>query len=561
MKYIKPISIAIALLISVGCSEDFLERPPLDRLTDGLYYQTDDQVLMGTAPLYNVVWHRYMDNTFINLGDIRAGNMQTNDRQRYYRFAVPSSAFEVAQAWQSFYNTIGQANMVMYYVQNRASDEVSEEVRQHALAEARFVRGLAYYYLVMTWGPVPIISDNLKQMGDTTIARNTIESVWEFAIRDMRFATQYLPETPIAAGRLTKWAAEGMLAKMFLAFSGYAQNGTRDQALLDSARYYAGDVCHNSGLNLLPNYADLFKTEFDNNEESLFAFQWLAQREPWGVNGTFQAFYAYDPKITGTGDGWGAAHGASINLLKEYEPEDTLRRKATFMVFGDYYPEILSTEGGLCYRYRGIYHPDSCASYEERYQADPSQFNSSQHDSLKYIANIKKYIVGTPDDNDGKGATLTTGVNNYVLRLAEVYLVYAESILGNNASTSDEEALEYLNLVRNRAGVPEKSSFTFWDILHEYRIELAIEGNFWYQLMRLYYYDKQKMFDYVAQQDKGYYEIHVHMVSGSREFTYTVESEFYAVDEQTIYLPIPEDEMARAPNLRKPPVPYDFNDN
>jgi len=78
-----------------------------------------------------------------------------------------------------------------------------------ALGEARYMRGLAYSLLVQNWGPVPIITDNIKQGGDTTLSRNTVESVWEFAIRDMQYAIANLPATS-TTGRLTKYSAEGM---------------------------------------------------------------------------------------------------------------------------------------------------------------------------------------------------------------------------------------------------------------------------------------------------------------------------------------------------------------
>ena len=64
---------------------------------------------------------------------------------------------------------------------------------------------------------------------------------------------------------------------------------------------------------------------------------------------------------------------------------------------------------------------------------------------------IQKYIIGSQKIQRGKGSEMCEYINTYMLRLAEVYLIYAEAILGNSSSTSDAEALKYYNAVRQRA--------------------------------------------------------------------------------------------------------------
>lgn len=101
---------------------------------------------------------------------------------------------------------------------------VSQAVRDEALGECHLMRGLAYYYLVSNWGAVPIIYDNLAQLNDS-VHRNTIESVWQFIIRDFQYAVKYLPYQAAGQGRINKWSAEGMLAKMYLTLAGYGRTG------------------------------------------------------------------------------------------------------------------------------------------------------------------------------------------------------------------------------------------------------------------------------------------------------------------------------------------------
>ena len=134
---------------------------------------------------------------------------------------------------------------------------------------------MAYYQLAILWGAVPIIEDNSKLISQPLLYRNKVEDVYKFIALDLTFAAQNLP-TSNDAGRVTTWSAQGLLSKVYLTMAGLGQSGdgTRNQAYLDSAKLYAGNVCNKSGLALLDNYADLFKSQHNNNSESLFALQW-----------------------------------------------------------------------------------------------------------------------------------------------------------------------------------------------------------------------------------------------------------------------------------------------
>lgn len=525
----------MTLIGFTSCKEDFLERPPQDALTDGTFFNTGDELLLATAPLYNKVWFDYNDKASFGIGDARGGNMISNDYDPFYKFALPASNNQVIEAWKSFYSVIAQSNMVIYNVNNRAAATIPALYKKHAIGEARFMRGLAYAYLVRNWGAVPIIDNNVKQLTDTSIARNTVSSVWEFVIRDLRYAAQNLPATSLQTGRINKYSAEGMLAKMYLTRAGVkAVGGIRDKTDLDSAKYYAKDVILNGPFKMMANYPDLFKLENKNNDEALFALRWTLMKSDfsdYGVQNTFQAYMAADTKITGSWDGWGGAHGASADYLKSVDPADSIRRKATFMMYNDRYTELVKNEGGYT-------------------------FTSTN------IANVKKYIIGSPTDN-GEGSPMNTAMCTYMMRLPELYLIYAEAILGDNASTSDAEALKYFNAVRTRAKMPTKTAITFDDIFKEKRVECAMEGNYWYELVRLYYFNPTKAKAIISAQDKGSYTVAIEAGTGTsasnpRKFKITYSNQTYKVDDSTFWIPYPESEMAKAPNLRKTPVDYKF---
>jgi starch-binding outer membrane protein, SusD/RagB family len=529
------ILLIVAVAIMQGCKKEFLNRPPEDSIMANTFYKTADQIRAGTAPLYNIVWFDYNDKAALSFGDARGGNMISNDRDMFYKFAVSASnTSTLLPAYKSFYKIIAQANQTILNIKTNATT-VKDSAKNEGIGECRYMRALAYYYLVSNWGPVPIIYDNTKQMDDVKVKRNTVESIWQLIIMDLKFAAENLPPVAFADGRLTKYAAEGMLARMYLTRAGVGVAGaTRRQSDLDSAKFYAKDVIYNGPYVLQANYADLFKSEFhnssNNNKESLFSIQWMPIKVPWGVNNSFQAYMARNGDITGSWDGWGAAHGASANLIEYYiaTPEDSIRRKATFMFNDDFYPEIRKDLNGY-------------------------KFTATD------IANTKKYIIGSVKDNGGKGAEMCEYINTYMMRLAEVYLIYAEAIMGNNESTSDAEALKYYNAVRTRAKMPTKSTITFDDIFLEKRIETVFEGIYWYELMRLYYFNPTKAKTIINNQNKGSYTLtHDTGTENPRKYTVTYQTEKYPVTDGTIYLPLPEAELVKAPNLAAEPIPFDF---
>lgn len=540
------IYLVFIIIILAGCSKDFLNRPPEDAIVDANFYQSSDQVLAGTAPLYNIVWFAYNDKSSHGIGDGRGGLLMSGSYEiDNIRMQTTDITPEVASSWNSFFNVVAQSNMVINNLTKYTSPSVPENVKQAGIAEGRFMRGLAYAYLVQNWGPVPVITNNNVLLTDTSITRNTVESVWEFVIREIRFAAQNLPATPLQKGRLTKWGAEGVLARMFLTRAGVGASGSRNQSDLDSAAWYANDVIQNSGASLMTNYEDLFLTKNNNNPESLFALQWKYDGD-WGTQNSVQAFLAYGSEITGFGDGWGSDLGASYDMLKQYDPADK-RRKATFMFPGDHYSYI----------HQSVDDPNNPGKKIIQELQVPWNYVGAERYNVR--AWVKKYVVGRPEDNDGKVTQQHTEINTYMLRLAEVYLIYAEAVLGNNPSTGDGQALKYYNAVRTRAGLAGKTVITWDDIFNERRLELAMEGQQWYDIVRLHYFDPAKALTMLNNQDKGTYRIVPNAATNATSWTVTSDvPAYYPVSESNFMIPYPASELTAAPNLRKPPVPYKF---
>jgi hypothetical protein len=324
------------------------------------------------------------------------------------------------------------------------------------------------------------------------VPANPREDAIEFAIRDLEYAAKYLPKTPAEKGRLTQSSAYGMLSRVYLSMAGLTTDGeytgsnvatdfnrgTRNSYYLDLAKKAALKVVADSQYGLMDNYGDLFTIANNNCKEALFQLQWLQGSTDaigWGCNQAISAFFGWSTMVADATN-WGGATCCSWNLFTEYDAQDVIRKHYSVASYGEYYPEMNVKNGGYTY---GV--------------TETASTNG---------ANIKKYVVGTNDDN-GVSYKQSSGINTHMLRVAEVYLNLAEAILGNNASTSDATALQYFNAVRTRAGMPIKQSIAYEDIRYERRIELAFEGQYWFDLLRRSYYKQQEVVNYLNNQSRN----------------------------------------------------------
>ncbi len=546
-----------ALLLSVfllaACSKEFLRRPPKDAIVDAGFYKTDDQLMAATALLYSKVWSDYNGRSAISIGDFRAGTAYSawNDKDNV-EFNTTANTTANGASWRSFFIVIGQSNLTISNINKYAGPEVSANAKKMAIAEARFMRALAYRYLVMNWGEVPIIEDNLKLISDTSLRKNTAESVWKFVISEMRAVAEDLPEVPAREGRITKWTAQGMLARFYLARSGLGANGSgaRNQSDLDSAKYFSQQVITKSKYSLLRSYYDLFLFPYDNNAESMFSLQWVYAPGDWGASNASPSDLNYDSKMC-NGDGWGGDKSATWWMISKYEgfvnSGDTLisgrtldqRLKATFFMPGAYYPEITEkladgTTPKLIYPY-----------------------NTGDNNFLC----IKKYVTGRAADVGGQSAQQNYGNDTYMMRVSEMYLIYAEAVLGNSASTTDATALEYFNAVHTRAGLPRFEKPLTADVIFNERIvEFAMEGMAWYDLVALHYYNKAKAYAILNSQDRGLFATAPDKMPDptSWKCVKTSWASFRKIiaNDGNFLIPIPAAELSQAPNLKKPAVDY-----
>ena len=549
----KTVIVSVMLLLLSGC-EDFLNRPTEDNYTVDSFYQTDEQCFQAVNPVYNSPWYDFQRG-FFKVGEVLSGNYYWG-ASPYLTFTINSTDEDLTNMSASLWSVNAYCNGIIENLDMKAGPDVSEYAKNTVKGEALVWKAMTYFYLVRTFGAVPIIHNNSAMIsaGDyNQIFKATIPNVYDYIIMTLEKAIEWLPESN-DPGRIDRYSAYGLLAKVYLTKAGYGMSGSRNQDDLDKAAEYAGKVIDESGRNLLPVYSDVFRLKNNYSEESLLAWHWVVSNQ-WTSQNSLQS----DLGIQGIdeyGATWGGYGGPSVDLQDAFGENalsltrnnvDT-RRKATMMMYGDMYDYFWVDKGGLDYT--------AFAVESMEYQSPVG-------------ANEVKHIVGNDNDHQiGIGhamARMATSLSTHLLRLSDVYLIYAEAVLGNSASTSDAKALKAFNDVRGRSvqGYEAKTSITWQDIWKERRLELACEGDRWYDYVRWHYYEPAKAIAEIKAQRRnqylglgGYYETGI---LDTEVTYYDTGATAPNVTDAHFQLPFPDTDLTMNPNLLLDPVEFDLS--
>ena len=545
-------TLAIAGILSFSsCAKDFLEQKNTYQISQDNFFDNDEAVSQAVMPLYSYVWYDFNDKFYYGMGDGRANNITAQYSDYVYpytNFTETGLSTGLTEAWGALYSVVAQANNTINTIANNSTANVSETAKIQGIAEARFMRGLAYWYISSLWGCAVIYNNTQDLVNNYVVSPNPVADGIEFAIRDMEYAAVHLPSASPATGRVNKYAAYAMLSRFYLSMAGLttsgrydgsnvatdANRGTRNEYYLDAAKKAAAVVIEEGPYKLADTYAELFAAStFNNNSESVFQLQFQAGAEG-GLAQSMTRFLAWSTQVN-QGNSWGGSTYCSYDLweeFKEYEDQtlgtkvdDAIRRHNCIASYGESYPEL-------------------SANPEKPYVYGETENAGSQG------ANIKKYVIGTNAVN-GFAVNNNSGINTYMMRLAEVYLNYAEATLGNNGKTTDATALKYFNALRTRAGVATKNSLTFEDIRHEFRVETAFEGLYWYFIVRRGYYQQQEMVNYVNHQHRNasYYKSATHEYVLSEDYAEPGPSVATATA-KNLTLPIADTDQTKNPLLK-----------
>jgi hypothetical protein len=476
------LTIVLSLLFFTNC-EDQLDKSPLGELTSETFYNNEADFEAASLAPYSTILNLYYEQfgrgwfAGIWMPDDDSRNERGNDNVEEFIWLPDNGDFR--WVWETSYRGIMRSNVILDRLPV-AEGFADEDNKPRYEAEAKFIRAYFYFILVRNFGNVPLIPELIKTLDDSRVGNSQPGEVWDLIESDLEFAVSNLPDEwdPDNVGRATSWAARALLGKALLFRAQWEGNDAKYGEALAQLNPIIGRF------SLIPDYADNFREESENNTESIWEIQmtrgdfnpWLTtdfgmeQNQNVGAAGTGRKIYsgaACDNNICAPGAN-GQGYGQIVptqSLIDEFEPNDARLRHTAYTDTTDVYVEGTN------------YNP----------QWSVTGFNVS-----KYIRPM--IITGFPNNWSGN--------NERVIRYADVLLMAAECELLGNSDVS--AAAGYINQVRERArnyyeifyGTPAPAG-TLPDrptnvsveemmdyLMHERRVELAFEVHRYDDLVR-----------------------------------------------------------------------------
>ncbi|MGM9999836.1 MAG: RagB/SusD family nutrient uptake outer membrane protein [Marinilabiliaceae bacterium] len=581
MKYISVAFLAAAGVSFTAC-DDFLERPTEDNYVADNFYQNDAQLYQAVNPIYNSPWYDFQRG-FFKVGEVMAGNYYWGSSP-YLTLTVNATDEDLVNMSASLWSVNAYCNTQIKNIKEKAGAACTEKAINATIGECLTLKALAYFFLVRSFGGVPIVHDNSSIISSNSyndLYRAKPENVYDYIVNTLKAAMEYLPKSA-DAGRIDYYCAEGLLAKVYLTKAGVS--GSLNKEDLENAIKYAKDVKENSGRELEAEYANIFRISYNTCPESLIAWRWTAEGNNWTRQNTLQS----DLSPSGfdeTGATWGGWAGPSVDLQKAFG-EDALanpearvntdaRRKATLMMAGDVY-EYFWRDRASTFAKGGFEILDFYFNTDEATLKARDGLTGGGEFQSGTGAQEVKHLVGDQADHEAecgyKSQRMAYSNATHILRLADVYLVLAEASCllngGISGSTTDADAIDAFYQVRHRsvsaASVP--TSITWEQVWKERRLELACEGDRWYDFVRLAYFEKAAAENEIKAQDRGtYYGLSdaykTYFSSGYS--TWDVSACGYtagnAITSVNFTLPFPDTDLLMNPHLTEDPIDVDVN--
>lgn len=525
--------IITAALSITACDDSFLDAPSTTQPTSDNYYNTAEEVYGGTGMLYNNVWNDWSDKAFTSVGDVLggtvsgvAGNSQYNS---FYNFNIQSTDGLINSTWNACYDAAGRASVLIQTFEAKKKQIGEKDFLNVGIAEARFIRAFAYFYIARAFGDVPIVPNPLEltKPGKNLVPRYFQADVLRFAIEDLEFAEANLPTVPYQTGRVSAISAKGMQAKVYLYMKDYVNARAKAQEVIDYANANPGLV------GLHDDYQELFTSSSaaKTSKESLFALQWITAAG-WNGANRFMTYAGPAPLLRPAPTGTTAAYSSVVPSIDMLDP-------ATGYYAGD-------DRRGWSVMEHGFHRDDWVnANFPNGFTYDTTGATDNFKIRTGTRSNIQKYIVGPNRDGEPVNTDAHSSMPTFILRYADVLLIYAEAAMNGSGSTSDASALTAFNAVHTRGGLaPMVGTITIDQLLRERKVEFAFEGDYWFDIQRQGLTKASAM---VAQQERGTYDDGGHLNS----FKATIPASF-----NSLFLPIPQVETVSNPLLLEPPVSF-----
>lgn len=428
---------SLVLLLFVSCEgimDSSLEENPKSVAAEN-FYNTSEEVETAVNAIYTPL--RLMRAEQISVLSAHSDwGYGRGSRADYNDFSgFNSGNINVAgRRWESFYQSIRNANLV---IQNAPEGTaISAADLDRFLAEAKFLRALAYFDLVRNWGGVPLRTEN--NISETDVPRSSVDEVYDFILADLNEAETSLPDEPQHVGRPTMWAAKTVLADVYLNLERYTEARDKLNEVMQSNKFSLVPVSSKEDFQW-----DLFGPELTTTSEEIFHFKYARQQG----QGNWILFVLNHPSTGLFNFGGAYAHYSdAANPFYQNWDDDDIRKELWDQI-----------DFGL---------------------------GSTTLVSSKYI---------------DPSAVGTTGASNDlpIYRYAEVLLMYAEAA-NRVAGGPTAEAMEALNQVHRRAygfdpasssevdfNVNDYNENSFIDlVLQERGYEFIFEGKRWLDLKR-----------------------------------------------------------------------------
>lgn len=477
-KIINIIIISISLFL-MSCGEEFLTKNPLGLENDQTFYTSEDAALKSLTAAYDPLgWEKYYRMGMTVFGDIASddsragGDCSGTDfpaAQNIDRFTLNARNTSVLDIWNTIYKGIYYCNIVTYKVPSiefeTAENPKGYNYKERIIAEAKYMRAFYFFDLVKLFGGVPVFSEPLTP-SEYTQPRATIEEVYAQIEKDLKEAIPFLPEKnqypDEDLGRATKGAAKSLLVKAYI-FQGKTDKASEKWV---SAKALAKEVINSGQYSLdegtytspwgeeIPAYLNQFLLNGEHGSGSIFEVNFsnlqLGGYSHEDNEGNTGIIYQNSRGTNNSGWGWGF-NCPTNELLTEFEDGDP-RMPCTIVFDSSIIAGELITN-----------------------ECSPTKMQNRK----MHRTTIEKAPSATeaPD-------------NVRVMRYADLILFYAEACY----YTSDEQgARDAVNQIRKRArngnngvlpDIDSSGDQLLKDIWHERRVELALEGHRFFDLVR-----------------------------------------------------------------------------
>ncbi len=445
MKNIFKYNILFVLLAICSCSDDFIDVDPQET-SSNTYFNNEAEYRSALIAAYDLLHSTYLN---VMLGEIASDNTLAGGEsatdvpgiQEIDDMIHTPVNQQLRDIWSWMYGGVNRANFILEF-----QDKTDFSGKNIVLAEARFLRAYYYFELVKWFGDIPFVVDRRFVLGEEfDIDRTPKAEVYAQIEQDLIFASENLPYIQSQAGRATKGAAQALLGKAYLFQNKY----TEAAAVLE-------DVIENGPYELLADYSTMFENDNENNIESVFEVQYTDEQgasfdclqcSEGNVAVGFNGIRNYSGPLFESGFSFNVPVQEVVDAFEEGD----LRKEVAILDI-DAWAESTGATFNTGYEHTGYF-------------------------NRKYISRQGDLNTGDPN---------LTNPNNYrAIRFADVLLMAAEAL--NKGGVSDTRAQDYLNRVRNRAGL-SNVSLTGTNltnaIYQDRRVELVGEGHRFFDLVR-----------------------------------------------------------------------------